>query len=577
MIAELLTRQGVITEEALRRVAQGLSEDGERLDRRLVRLGLVSESDLVDALCRETGLKRARPDELAPLPELGRELPVGFVVQRSVLPIRRDGDLVTVAVSDPFDLEVLDELALLLDCRTQAVLAGVGEIEQAIRQAYGVGAEAVDRMLAAGDNGGGIQVIREEEDDPDDLLEMAEDASLIQFVNQLLIEALKDRASDVHIEPGEGSMRVRYRIDGVLQQTATPKQIKQFQAAIISRIKIMANLDIAEKRRPQDGRIQLRIAGREVDVRVSIIPGLHGEGVVLRLLDREQASLGLGELGMPADTRRRMERLVSLPHGIILVTGPTGSGKTTTLYAALSTINSVDKKIVTVEDPIEYQLAGILQIGVQPKINLSFANGLRSILRHDPDVIMIGEIRDAETAEIAIQASLTGHLVFSTLHTNDAAGAVVRLLDVGAEPFLVASSLEAIMAQRLVRVICEFCKEPRRDEAVDLFRDATGRDAETLYHGAGCERCRGTGYHGRTGLFELIVLDEELREMILARASTGRFKKNALSKGMRTLRDDGWERVLQGVTTVDEVLRVTHAGGENRAQQTTGAQKREAP
>lgn len=565
MIAELLTRQGVITEEALRRVAQGLSEDGERLDRRLVRLGLVSESDLVDALCRETGLMRARPDELAPLPELGRELPVGFLVQHSVLPIRRDGDLVTVAVSDPFDLEVLDELALLLDCRTQAVLAGVGEIEQAIRQAYGVGAEAVDRMLAAGDNGGGIQVIREEEDDPDDLLEMAEDASLIQFVNQLLIEALKDRASDVHIEPGEGSMRVRYRIDGVLQQTATPKQIKQFQAAIISRIKIMANLDIAEKRRPQDGRIQLRIAGREVDVRVSIIPGLHGEGVVLRLLDREQASLGLGELGMPADTRRRMERLVSLPHGIILVTGPTGSGKTTTLYAALSTINSVDKKIVTVEDPIEYQLAGILQIGVQPKINLSFANGLRSILRHDPDVIMIGEIRDAETAEIAIQASLTGHLVFSTLHTNDAAGAVVRLLDVGAEPFLVASSLEAIMAQRLVRVICEFCKERCRDEAVDLFRDATGRDAETLYHGAGCERCRGTGYHGRTGLFELIVLDEELREMILARASTGRFKQNALSKGMRTLRDDGWERVLQGVTTVDEVLRVTHAGDENRA------------
>ena len=566
MIAELLTRQGVITEEALRRAAQqGLSEGGERLDRRLVRLGLVSESDLVDALCRDTGLKRARTDELAPLPELGRELPVGFVVQRSVLPIRRDGDLVTVAVSDPFDLEVLDELALLLDCRTQAVLAGAGEIEQAIRQAYGVGAEAVDRMLAAGDNGGGIQVIREEEDDPDDLLEMAEDASLIQFVNQLLVEALKDRASDVHIEPGEGSMRVRYRIDGVLQQTATPQQIKQFQAAIISRIKIMANLNIAEKRRPQDGRIQLRIAGREVDVRVSIIPGLHGEGVVLRLLDREQASLGLGELGMPADTRRRMERLVLLPHGIILVTGPTGSGKTTTLYAALSTINSVDKKIVTVEDPIEYQLAGILQIGVQPKIDLSFANGLRSILRHDPDVIMIGEIRDTETAEIAIQASLTGHLVFSTLHTNDAAGAVVRLLDVGSEPFLVASSLEAIMAQRLVRVICEFCKETRRDEAVDLFRDATGRDAETLYHGAGCERCRGTGYHGRTGLFELIVLDEELREMILARASTGRFKQNALRKGMRTLRDDGWERVLQGVTTVDEVLRVTHVGGENRA------------
>jgi general secretion pathway protein E/type IV pilus assembly protein PilB len=393
-----------------------------------------------------------------------------------------------------------------------------------------------------------------------DLSVAAEDASIIKFVNQVLSEAIDRRATDVHFEPFEDALRVRYRVDGVLQEANIPPEVRQFHPAIVSRLKILSRLDIAEKRLPQDGRILLKVAGREVDVRVSVIPMLHGEAVVLRLLDRGAMLLGLQSLGMADHDLAVFEGVLALPHGIMLVTGPTGSGKTTTLYAGLSRINDVARKIITIEDPIEYHLHGINQIQVSTKAGLTFARGLRSILRHDPDVILIGEIRDHETAEIAVQASLTGHLVFSTLHTNDAPGALTRLIDMGIEPYLVASSLEAVLAQRLVRLICAACKESfsPSPEDVDALRKAFGDSAPSvLYHGRGCRECQGTGYHGRTGIFETMLVTTEVRSMIVERVSAREVRKVATQQGMRSLREDGWRLVRTGRTTLEEVLRVT--------------------
>jgi len=401
-------------------------------------------------------------------------------------------------------------------------------------------------------------ILAEEGEDGVDLSAAAEDASIVRFVNQLLTEAIGRRATDVHVEPFENELRVRYRVDGVLQDAAVPAEIRQFHAAIVSRIKILSSLDIAEKRLPQDGRIKLLVAGREMDVRVSVIPMLHGEAVVLRLLDRSAALLGLAQLGMSVRDRESFESMLELPHGIILVTGPTGSGKTTTLYAGLSEINDVARKIVTIEDPIEYHLRGINQIQVSTKAGLTFALGLRAILRHDPDIVLIGEVRDFETAEIAVQASLTGHLVFSTLHTNDAPGAPTRLVDMGVEPYLVASSLEAVLAQRLVRLVCRRCVEeiPASDAA--MLRSRYGEEiAGPLLRGRGCRECQGTGYHGRTGIFEFMHVTDDVRALVLERASSRAIRAAAAAHGMRSLRDDGWRLVREGLTTVDEVIRVT--------------------
>jgi general secretion pathway protein E/type IV pilus assembly protein PilB len=388
---------------------------------------------------------------------------------------------------------------------------------------------------------------------------MAEDAALIKFVNQVFTEAVRDRASDIHIEPMENELRIRYRIDGVLHRIPVPAEIRHFQPAIVSRIKIMSHLDIAEKRLPQDGRIKLKVLGKEIDIRVSIIPGVWGEGVVLRILDRDSMHITLRDLGMPDGVLGDFQHLIEEPHGIFLVTGPTGSGKTTTLYAALEKINSDEDKIITVEDPVEYMLPGIKQIQVNPRIQLTFSTALRSILRHDPDIIMIGEIRDLETAEIAVQSSLTGHLVFSTLHTNDAPSAITRLVDMGLEPFLVASTVEGLMAQRLVRQICKKCKEPAKPTDAELADPSFPEDLTEVWRGKGCEECRGTGYRGRNGLFELVVVDDEIREMILRRESSNHIKKLCVDKGMRTLREDGWLRVREGVTTPEEVIRITKA------------------
>jgi general secretion pathway protein E/type IV pilus assembly protein PilB len=403
-----------------------------------------------------------------------------------------------------------------------------------------------------------IKVLEDAADDDLDLTEAAKDASIIKFVNQIMAEALDVRATDVHIEPFENQLRVRYRIDGVLQEANLPPEVRRLQAAIVSRVKILSHLDIAEKRVPQDGRIRLKVAGREIDLRVSVIPMIHGEAVVLRILDRGDAMLGMEHLGMSSRDTKVWHQMLDLPHGIILVTGPTGSGKTTTLYAALSKINTTDLKIVTIEDPVEYQLRGINQIQVNLKAGLTFAAGLRSILRHDPDVVLIGEIRDRETAEIAVQASLTGHLVFSTLHTNDAPSATTRLVDMGIEPYLVTSSLEMVGAQRLVRLICKNCKEEIPTSEVAKLKAEFGAEVpDQIFRGKGCRNCQGSGYRGRQGVFEMMPVSDEVRALILERTSSRLIRKVALEQGMKSLRDDGWRLVTEGKTTAEEVVRLT--------------------
>jgi len=454
-------------------------------------------------------------------------------------------------------------------------LAPSAEIDRCIKSLLGVGADTLQSLVSEAEEAA-VQVVNQDTDEDVDLSAAAEDASIVKFVNQVIAEAIERRATDVHFEPFEDALRVRYRVDGVLQEANIPPEVRQFQPAIVSRLKILSRLDIAEKRLPQDGRIRLKVAGREVDVRVSVIPMLHGEAVVLRLLDRTAMLLGLEHLGMSDRDRAIFERLLALPHGIILVTGPTGSGKTTTLYAALSRINDVSRKIVTIEDPIEYHLRGINQIQVSGKAGLTFARGLRSILRHDPDVILVGEIRDRETADIAVQASLTGHLVFSTLHTNDAPGALTRLVDMGVEPYLVASSLETVLAQRLVRLICNNCRESFVPEDMGTLAAELADDPpRVLYRGAGCRECLGTGYRGRTGIFETMLVTGTIRGMILERASAGQIRKVASQEGMKSLREDGWRLVRSGRTTLEEVLRVTkderlHMNGDPDAPPANG-------
>jgi general secretion pathway protein E/type IV pilus assembly protein PilB len=466
-----------------------------------------------------------------------------------------NGDGIAIVTSRIFDHTGLDELRLATGIDVHPVLAPSTEIDRFIKKYLGVGADTLQSM---GIDDDGVKVLEDQNETDLDISNAAQDASIIKFVNQVLAEALDSRATDVHIEPFENQLRVRYRIDGVLVEANIPPQVRKFQAAIVSRLKILSHLDIAEKRLPQDGRIRLKVAGREIDLRVSVIPMIHGEAVVLRILDRGDALLGLEHLGMSARDNAVWTRVLDLPHGIILVTGPTGSGKTTTLYAALSKINNADLKIITIEDPVEYQLRGINQIQVNTKSGLTFGAGLRAILRHDPDVVLIGEIRDRETAEIAVQASLTGHLVFSTLHTNDAPGATTRMIDMGVEPYLVASSLETVAAQRLVRLICPKCKEESpREEAQKLQAEFGDVVPDVLYRGKGCRNCQNTGYRGRQGVFEMMPVTDEIRAQILERRSSRDIRKTAMAQGMNSLRSDGWRLIREGKTTPEEVLRMT--------------------
>jgi general secretion pathway protein E/type IV pilus assembly protein PilB len=551
-IGQILVERGSITDEQLQAAAAQRKNPTDRLDRILVQMGFIAETEVLDVLGEQLSIPVVDLAEVEIDVELLRKMPSKLVHRRGLVPIESQNGTLRVATSDPFDVYAFDELRMMTGQRVEPVLAPESEIQRIIKQNYGVGGHTLDEMTTEDD----LEVLSDSVDEAD-LVEMAQEATVVKLVNEILIEAIRDRASDVHIEPYENDLKIRYRIDGVLQTTNVPTTIRRFQQAIISRIKILSDLNIAEKRLPQDGGFKIRAQGREIDLRVSIIPTPFGEAVVLRILDKQSVNLSLIDLGMAPETHVQFEDLISRPHGIVLVTGPTGSGKTTTLYSGLNAIVSDTLKILTIEDPVEYYLEGVNQVQISPRIGLTFAAGLRAFLRHDPDVILVGEIRDKETADVAINASLTGHLVFSTLHTNDAPSANTRLLDMGVEPFLVASSVEGILAQRLVRTICKNCKESYIPEPDALPPDAGWSPGEPLYRGAGCRECRHSGYRGRKGIFELLMISDELRELIVQRASAPALLEVARRAGMKQLREDGWRQVHEGITTPEEVLRVT--------------------
>lgn len=556
---DILLKKGLLSPKQVEQV-RATQFEGMRADQTAVRLGLIKEEDALRAIGEALGLEFVDLTETEIDLSLLKGFPTRFIHRASLFPIRRRNGSLTVATADPFNLYPIDELSAATGLSVIPVLAASNEIAKLIKTHLGVGSETIDGLLAQANDG--VELLEEIETDGSELSEMAQEPSVVRLVNEILLEAIQSRASDVHIETQQHGLSVRYRIDGVLHPQPIPPEINRFQAAIISRLKIMARLNIAERRLPQDGRIQLKVSGRDVDVRVSVIPMIHGEGIVLRLLDKGAMEFALRKLGMEQDTYETFHELIQLPHGIILVTGPTGSGKSTTLYSALLEIRSGETKIITTEDPVEYQLDGINQIQIHPKIGLTFGNSLRSILRHDPDIILVGEIRDLETAENAIQASLTGHLVFSTLHTNDSAGAYTRLVDMGVEPFLVSSTVEGVMAQRLVRVLCPECKapyHPRRDELPADFPWDRLPPGGTLYRAVGCRQCRQVGYAGRVGLFELMVTTDRIRQLAHERVSTWEIFRAALEEGMRNLRDDGWLKVLDGRTSVQEVVQATKA------------------
>ena len=552
LLGEILVADGVTTPEMITAGLTRMQTTGERLGEALVALGAVTKDDVLKALAVQNNLPYLFRGELpSPLPVV-KNLSPKYLRQYVVCPIAVEGGLLTVATADPLNPMIVDDLRQSTGLDVRIVVSPGEGILEAIDRTYDGAATPLQRIVE------GLEEERgpEGEEDVNHLRDMAFEAPVIRLVNLLVESAIAAEASVIHIEPFEDTLRVRYRIDGILfDQESPPRRLRD---AVTSRIKLMAEMNIAERRLPQDGRIRVSLHGRRVDIRVSTIPTVHGESIVMRLLDRASVFLPLEKLGFGSDTLKHFEALIQRPHGILLVTGPTGSGKTTTLYAALEKINSPDRKILTIEDPVEYQLKGVNQIPVKPKIGLSFATGLRHIVRQDPDVILVGEIRDLETVDIAIQAALTGHMVFSTLHTNDAPGAIPRLQDMGAEPYLIASVLEGVLAQRLVRRICQACRTPETPSAADI--EALGVEAPpgvTLYRGLGCDECRNTGYRGRTAIYELFTITEDVRSLILRRASSREIRRLAVEAGMTTLRMDGWSRACEGVTTVEEVLRVT--------------------
>ncbi|MFL5343117.1 MAG: GspE/PulE family protein [Gemmataceae bacterium] len=558
-LAQRLVQKGLLKEAELPRVAEAARAMPDRpLHEVIIDRGFVKEDAVLGLLADEFGLELIDITQAKVLPEILAAIPHKLVHRRNIMPLSRENGTLVVATGNPFDISSLDELQTITGLHIHPVLASPREIARLIKTHLGVGGDTVTAMVAERDD---IELLEGIEADDSELAKEAQEASVVKLVNQILVTAAEERASDIHVEPEEKSLRIRYRIDGLLQSQMLPPEINRFQAAIISRIKIMSHLNIAERRLPQDGRIKMRVSGREVDVRVSIIPMIHGEGIVMRLLDKGRMVFNLANVGMLEDVHFTFKKLLDLPHGIILVTGPTGSGKSTTLYSALNEIKDEVTKIITVEDPVEYQQPGISQIQVHSKIGLTFASSLRSILRHDPDVILIGEMRDLETAESAIQASLTGHMVFSTLHTNDAPSSFTRLIDMGVEPFLVGSTVEGVMAQRLVRTICPDCKTPFEIPALDLPKDfpipEDAGEKITLWHGTGCRACRQTGFRGRTGIHELMLTGDHIRELVVQRVNAAVIRTEALKAGMITLRQDGWRKVWKGITTVDEVARVT--------------------
>ena len=549
--------QEIISErkpEALVEIDEFLSKNENSLEEALLKSHVLEEEEVLEVLSQFYEFPYILTISEKDIdPELVKILPISFAKKYRVIPFKRKEDSVVIVFAPPLDLYALDEIKSLVGCEIEPVLALDHVVLNIINRVY-----ERDKEIGEGIEDDTEGITEYDIHEPKDLLDADDEAPIIRFVNSLLFQAVKEKASDIHLECFEKEVLVRFRKDGILHEiTSVPKKL---QASVISRVKIMAELDIAEKRKPQDGRIRVKVAGRDVDVRISTVPTTWGESVVMRLLDRSSVLLSLEDLGLKGEKLKIVESLIRRPHGIILVTGPTGSGKTTTLYAGLERINSPDKKIITVEDPVEYQIQGINQIQVNSKVNLSFANGLRSILRQDPDVILVGEIRDRETADIAIHASLTGHLVFSTLHTNDSASAITRLIDMKIEPFLVASSLMAVIAQRLLRILCNSCKESYKPSDDELKKVGIKREQlkdGMLYRAKGCDRCFDMGYSGRSAIFEMLLVDDDIRNLTLSHVDSGQIKKKAIEHGMTPLRMDGADHIIRGVTSVDEVMRVT--------------------
>ena len=557
-IQSLLEKTGLFSDEQLNTLLdQTRSNSASICEASLQVVPSLKEEAFLEKLAAAMGLEYERLKNVTIDKEVLELIPTKAIFQYNVIPLSVENSCLRVATSDPFIPGLVDGLRLASESRIRLVLSPSEDISTTAKKFYGVGAETLDRMMQ------NSAIDLEDEDSllKQDLSELDQEASVVKFVNQIIWEAFKDRATDIHIEPMELDLRIRYRVDGVLHETPMPPQLKRFQSSVISRIKVMANMDIAEKRLPQDGRIGVRIRGEEIDVRVSTMPTVYGESVSLRLLMRGGGLITMSDLGLNDHDSSLLKKMITRPHGILLVTGPTGSGKSTSLYAWLHTINSVDKRIMSAEDPIEYEMAGVNQVQMRPEIGLTFANTLRTFLRQDPDVIMVGEIRDRETAEISIRAALTGHLVFSTIHTNDSASTVTRLLDMGIEPFLVASSVEGIVAQRLVRGLCKSCRRPVELDEEFLkehnFPIERLKNEGPIYEAVGCDECRGNGYKGRTGIFEILPVTDELRPLIISHSSASEIKACALQHGMKTLREDGWDKVLAGKTTIDEILRVT--------------------
>jgi general secretion pathway protein E len=556
LLGQLLVEQNFLSEADLQRALGLHREQKERLGRVLVDLGFLSQQNLYAVLSEQLGIPRVDPAELQEIPLEAAKLSPSFLKQFFIYPYRIEDGRVFVAMADPLDTDNMRAMEELTGRKLEVRLATEAEIGKALE--LSLGSEEVDESdqgVLADTQG---ESLSEAEADIDQLRDLASEAPVIRWVNQLIGRGVERRASDIHIEPFEKELRVRYRIDGVLYEVQAPP--RDLRAAVTSRIKLMSKLNIAEQRLPQDGRIPFRVFGREIDLRVSTLPTLYGESVVMRLLDRSASErYTLSSLGFPEKLLLKMDRYLSLPHGLFLVTGPTGSGKSTTLYGSLRKLNTTDKKIITIEDPVEYQLPGVNQIQVNPQIGLTFAAGLRHIVRQDPDIIMIGEIRDLETAEIAMRAALTGHLVFSTLHTNDAPSAVTRLTDMGVEHYLVSSSVVAVLAQRLVRLLCPECKSPYEIDGAQLRKQGYECDDAPLpfWQAKGCARCGQTGYWGRVGIFEFMELDEGIRREIVNRADAGALRSAARERGMRTLKEDGWLKATTGATTLEEILRVT--------------------
>jgi type IV pilus assembly protein PilB len=558
LIGELLKDKGLITEEQLDKALAEQKAEGKLLGRILVEKGYVSEEDILAVLSAQLGMKEVDLSDIKIPKDLLERVPVAVAKAYKIVPVRMEGNTLVVAMGDPMNIQVLDDLRFMLDSEVKGLKSNEEDVNEAIDKFYSGQTESVEDLLKEVETAAPSMEGEEEVTDLAALEEMARQLPIVKLVNLVLIQGIKDRASDIHFEPFEDQFKIRYRVDGILYEMLPPP--KHFAVPVTTRIKVMAQMDIAERRRPQDGRIALHMGGNEIDMRVSTLPTVFGESVVLRVLDRTVLKRSLDELGLLESDFKKVKQLIKKPNGIILVTGPTGCGKTTTLYSALMELNDIETKIITTEDPVEYDIEGIIQVQIRTGIGLTFDKCLRSILRQDPDIILVGEVRDLPTAEMSIHSSLTGHLVFSTLHTNDAPSTITRLLDMGVEPYLIASTLEAVVSQRLVRVLCQKCKEkytPSEEELERLDLDKERAKDITFHRAKGCPACNNIGYIGRTGIYEIMILNEELRQLIVERATAGELRAAALKRGMRMLRDDGLEKIKRGITTIEEVARET--------------------